>query len=226
VARITNLGDFKKQVKWFDIKNYDSINDLNENEILNQVTIRVHWIFFLKEREKYSKTSSLAPFLSGYKEMFDVDWELITKGQAILNNQFKQTHHNVHFSDDLPALLKVEPENLDKVDDLPFTLNTREFTDDEILSQVKKHLLNLRKKDSFRTPKKVKFTNLEKTKLKTHKPIPVLDLKIWELLNDKTISQAVFERTVFSTDCIDYKQGVLPYIDKLLKLNSRSIPIL
>lgn len=230
MARLNNLRDFESQVKWFDIKNYACINDLSENEILIQVEIRVHWLFFLEDSKRMigesGENSSTALFISGYKDMFDADWELITKGQVIIEDQFKQTNSDDHFSDDLPALEKAKQEDLDNRDNLPFTFNTREFTDSEILAQVKKYLANSRRKDNFITPKRVKFTGVEKTKLKTHKPVPVLDLMIWQLLNDKTITQSLFERAVFLTDCIDYKQGVLPFIKKLRTLNRRTTPIL
>ena len=225
MEKVSNLVDFNRQANWFNIKNYDCINELSEKDVLNQIVIRVHWFKFLESRNKYN-TPETSLFFADYERMFKIDWQKITNGNVIVDNQFKQTHPDQHFNDELPALEKSSQEDFIDPSVSPFTINTREFTNTEILDQVEKYLILLRKADGGWHPKKVKFSNYDKTKFKTHKPIAVLDLKIWELLNSKRISQATFERIVFMEDAIDFKQGVLPFIKKLLKLTSRTIPAL
>ena len=77
MTKITNLNDFKRSIKWFDIKNYDCIRALSIEEIKSQIFYRWEFLGDLENCNTHEEDNGFS--------LIERNWDKLNKGEVVLS---------------------------------------------------------------------------------------------------------------------------------------------
>lgn len=214
----------EEDLTWFKIKNYDFIKELTLGDFLYELISRkfiyetslmLNFDFFMGDEE----VAAAEYIFNGKPEVRDIVLKSsdriikqlnagdIDSAYHLINNQYSSLPgevlkaRNVEFNDRL-ADLKIPNEN-----NIYASINIREFTDEQLISEFQALLTTWRKVYGIQAPKIRKTNPLAVSnilKIFDYRIIPITDIYIWGNLNSKEIKPKLVEKKFYNASGYNY----------------------
>ena len=157
-----------------------------------------------------TSTSELDSYHRRTKKYFESFEELDNEQEAITEIEFVK-----HFVGN--ALLPHDTDDTTRKG-TPVTINLEDYSNNEILEALEKNLKLWRKELNIsEPPKRVKPRSDEKKKIIDYRILPLIDLELWEAVEEAQIKKSVLMVTLFP----DGENGEKEYYNKIKKLKDK-----